>query len=374
MHWIKSVPQSNHQTINLIAMQKDRIAYVDQIRVFLTCLVVAHHAGQAYGPTGGVWVVDNVAKAAWLGNFFFINASYMMGLYFFISGYFLVFSIKRKSNAAFTKDRLKKLGIPLLFFTLLVFLPFNYYGAGGHGNVFLFLIDTYVNKPPLATGHLWFVASLLVYSFIYLLLFHRWLVQKTGKFGSLKVVHLVIYLLLLTIVSALVRLKYPIDAWRTWLIPVEPAHLPQYFSLFIAGTMFNHATWLHQLTLKSGLAFFALAIITYLVNVQLPGVVKENWLMESFIESLLCIGISMGVLSLFRCYGNTMNYFVKRLSENVYGVYLFHLFIVIFLQQLMVHWFIGPNLKFFLVTLFGLILSFGLTALLRMSPLLRRII
>lgn len=355
-------------------MQKDRIAYVDQIRVFLTCLVVAHHAGQAYGPTGGVWVVDNVAKAAWLGNFFFVNASYMMGLYFFISGYFLVFSIKRKSNAAFTKDRLKKLGIPLLFFTLLVFLPFNYYGTGGHGNVFLFLIDTYVNKPPLATGHLWFVASLLVYSFIYLLLFHRWFVQKAGNFGSLKVVHLVIYLLLLTIVSALVRLKYPIDAWRTWLIPVEPAHLPQYFSLFIAGTMFNHATWLHQLTLKSGLAFFTLAIITYLVNVQLPEVVKEYWLMESFIESLLCVGISIGVLSLFRYYGNTMNYFVKTLSENVYGVYLFHLFIVIFLQQLMVHWFIGPNLKFFLVTLFGLILSFGLTALLRMSPLLRRII
>ena len=58
-------------------MQKDRIAYVDQIRVFLTCLVVAHHAGQAYGPTGGVWVVDNVAKAAWLGNFFFVNAGFV---------------------------------------------------------------------------------------------------------------------------------------------------------------------------------------------------------------------------------------------------------------------------------------------------------
>jgi len=164
-------------------MQKDRIAYVDQIRIFLTCLVVAHHAGQAYGPTGGVWVVDNMDKAPWLGNFFFINASYMMGLYFFISGYFLVFSINRKSNAAFTRDRLKKLGIPLLFFIFLVFLPFNYFGAGGQGNIFQFLTETYVNKPPIATGHLWFVASLLAYSFIYLHLFHRWLVKKSGNFG-----------------------------------------------------------------------------------------------------------------------------------------------------------------------------------------------
>ncbi len=355
-------------------MQKDRIAYVDQIRVFLTCLVVAHHAGQAYGPTGGVWPVDNVAKAPWLGNLFFINASYMMGLYFFISGYFLVFSINRKSNAAFIKDRLKKLGIPLLFFTLFVFLPFNYYGAGGQGNIFQFLADTYANKPPIATGHLWFVASLLVFSLLYLLLFHGGFVQKTDKFGLLKWVYILIYILLLTVVSALVRLKYPVDAWRTWLIPVEPAHLPQYFSLFIAGTMFNHAGWLNQLTLKSGLTFFAVAIIAYLVNLQLPGAVKEYWLTESFVESLLCVGISIGILSFFRCYGSTMNHFVKMLSEQVYGVYLFHLFIVILLQQLMSHWLVGPNLKFLLVTLFGLVLSFGLTALIRMSPFFRRII
>lgn len=355
-------------------MQKDRIAYVDQIRVFLTCLVVAHHAGQAYGPTGGVWVVDNVAKAAWLGNFFFINASYMMGLYFFISGYFLVFSINRKSNAAFIKDRLKKLGIPLLFFTLLVFLPFNYYGAGGQGNVFEFLIDSYVNKPPTATGHLWFVASLLVYSIIYLFLFHDLLVQKSGNFGSLRSSYIVIFILLLTIASALVRLKYPVDAWRTWLIPVEPAHLPQYFSLFIAGTMFNHAGWLNQLRLKSGITFFSVAIITYVVNLNISEAAQEYWLTESIVESLLCVGISMGILSFFRCYGNSMNNFIKMLSDNVYGVYLFHLFLVILLQQLMFHWYISPNLKFLLVTFLGVILSFGVTSYLRKIPFVRKII
>ncbi len=105
---------------------KTRIAYIDQIKLFLTCLVVAHHAAQAYGPTGGVWVVTDASRAAWMGPFFFINASYMMGLYFFISGYFMVFSLGRKSYAAFMRDRLRRLGIPFLFFTLLIFLPFNY--------------------------------------------------------------------------------------------------------------------------------------------------------------------------------------------------------------------------------------------------------
>lgn len=52
-------------------MQKQRIVYVDVIKVFLTCIVVAHHAGQAYGPTGGVWPVTDNNKTNWLGQFFF---------------------------------------------------------------------------------------------------------------------------------------------------------------------------------------------------------------------------------------------------------------------------------------------------------------
>jgi glucan biosynthesis protein C len=30
-----------------------RLYYLDNLRVSLTALVIAHHVGQAYGPTGG---------------------------------------------------------------------------------------------------------------------------------------------------------------------------------------------------------------------------------------------------------------------------------------------------------------------------------
>jgi fucose 4-O-acetylase-like acetyltransferase len=88
--------------------------------VFLTCPVVAHHAAQARGSTGGVWVVSDAAKAPSLGSFFFRNASYMMGPYFFISGYFLAFSVARKPLGQFSRDRFVRLGIPLAVLTLLV--------------------------------------------------------------------------------------------------------------------------------------------------------------------------------------------------------------------------------------------------------------
>lgn len=357
-------------------MKSSRIIYVDVIKVFLTCMVVAHHAGQAYGPTGGVWVVKDTASANWLGKFFFINASYMMGLYFFISGYFMVFSLERKTNLQFTRDRLVRLGIPLLVFTFLVFLPFNYSGAAPGSNLLTFFLDTYINKPPIATGHLWFVASLLAYSFIYLLIFSG-RAKNDGRSTIAKpfyVGYIVIYILLLTLVSALVRIYYPVDTWRTWLIPVEVAHIPQYFSLFLIGTLFNRFRWLDTLKPSWGLVFLAMAITAYVANELMAPEIKDHWLTESFVETLLCVGISMALLVFFRHYGNRTNRLINLLSENAYGIYLFHLLMVIALQEIILSWQANANIKFLVVTVLGILLSFGLSALLRKSKLIRKVI
>ena len=34
-----------------------RLYYLDNLRVAVIILVIAHHVGQAYGPTGGWWVI-----------------------------------------------------------------------------------------------------------------------------------------------------------------------------------------------------------------------------------------------------------------------------------------------------------------------------
>lgn len=358
-------------------MSTGRIVYIDVIKVFLTCMVVAHHAGQAYGPTGGVWPVTDSQSTAWLGSFFFINASYMMGLYFFISGYFMVFSIGRKSNSQFVADRLKRLGIPLLFFTLVIFLPFNYFGSGATGNIFAFFWNSYFHEAPRATGHLWFVASLLVYSILYLFVFKKGNtpapVQKVVN-RPFHLWYVFLYILLLTLVSALVRLKYPIDTWRTWIIPVEVAHIPQYFSLFVIGAFFNRNQWLEQFKLKYGILFFLLAAGAFIASEWMPPAVSGYWLTESFVESLLCVGISMSLLTLFRVFAVRMNRLIRLLSENAYGIYLFHVLIVILLQQLLLHWTASANLKFLVVTTAAIFLSLVLTMILRRNKFLSRII
>jgi glucans biosynthesis protein C len=57
--------------------------------------VIAHHVGQAYGPTGGSWPIQEAARTRILGPFFTVNRSFFMSLFFLISGYLMVMSYDR---------------------------------------------------------------------------------------------------------------------------------------------------------------------------------------------------------------------------------------------------------------------------------------
>ena len=58
-----------------------RLNYLDNLKVFLTALVIFHHAGQAYG-NGGEWAYQPSNPAEflpWIWHFFSTNASFFMG-------------------------------------------------------------------------------------------------------------------------------------------------------------------------------------------------------------------------------------------------------------------------------------------------------
>ena len=97
------------------AFPTTRLAFLDNLKIGLTALVIAHHAGQAYGPTGGQWPIFSPERSPVLGPFFGVNAAFFMGLFFLISGYFLPRAYDHKGAVTFLKDRFRRLGIPLLF-------------------------------------------------------------------------------------------------------------------------------------------------------------------------------------------------------------------------------------------------------------------
>jgi fucose 4-O-acetylase-like acetyltransferase len=93
-----------------------RLLYLDNLKVYLTVLVIFHHAGQAYGD-GGDWAYtpSNPAEVMpWIWHFFSVNAAFFMGLFFLISGYFVPASYDKQGASIFVQKKLIRLGIPLL--------------------------------------------------------------------------------------------------------------------------------------------------------------------------------------------------------------------------------------------------------------------
>ena len=52
--------------------------FFDNLRVVAMVMVIVQHVGQAYGPTGGAWLIQEPNRAAVLGPFFTVNRSFGM--------------------------------------------------------------------------------------------------------------------------------------------------------------------------------------------------------------------------------------------------------------------------------------------------------
>ena len=96
-------------------LRRDRLHYLDNLKVFLTVLVIVHH--QTCSFTGGSWYfnVGNYPSSfqAVGKTFLAMNQSYFMCLFFFISGYFTPTSFERKGRQLFLRDKFQRLGIPV---------------------------------------------------------------------------------------------------------------------------------------------------------------------------------------------------------------------------------------------------------------------
>jgi Acyltransferase family len=103
---------------------RSRLAYLDAIKVLLVVGVIAVHSSITYGidgswylesyeemPGGVVDAVTILLGTGWL---------FGLGLFFLIAGRLTSPSLDRKGPARFVKDRLIRLGIPLVAYTLLV--------------------------------------------------------------------------------------------------------------------------------------------------------------------------------------------------------------------------------------------------------------
>ncbi|HEX2185973.1 MAG TPA: acyltransferase [Chloroflexota bacterium] len=382
------------------AQRKGRLEYLDSLKVALTALVIAHHAGQSYGPTGGSWPIFDAERAAVLGPFFAVNAAFFMGLFFMISAYFLPASLDRKGAVTFLRDRVVRLGVPLAVLALALFAPMAYLSYAEEGGTlgFLpFLAQVYVGQWQVEFGHLWFVSHLLVYSVAYV----AWRLITRGRAVATAVTQdspppstgaIFGFTLALAALSFVVRIQFPVDRWVDLFgfLPAEPAHLPQYAALFGAGIVAYRNRWLERLPTTTGLTWLGIglgaAVLRYAyplaANVLGPdtvpalarGGLNRGSLLWSTWEAVICAGLCIGLVVLFRQYATTPGRLMRAAAPNAYGAYILHILPVVGLQFALAGVALPPLAKFALVTAFGLPLSFLITAGLRRLPGVRSVL
>ncbi len=378
---------SNIGPINSVADARRRLYCVQWIRILLTVLVVAHHAAQPYvNFVYNDWqdIVPETAKSEALTVLFVFNRTFFMGFFFLISGYFLDQSLARHGAWGVIRDRLIRLGIPLIVIVVFVFgtIGFLVYARGL--DYFSFIVFGYLGAGKAEFGHLWFIAHLLLYILVYVGL--RALVPRLGSVGANLPppghLQVALFVIGLGVVTALVRLVWPIDEWVriAGILPAEPAHLPIYISLFATGVLAGRARWLDRIETRVAFPWFASAAIVFsglaaisTAELAQPGnmTMRIAW---AFLEPVVGIGIILGLIVFFRRLLSSPSPLLPWIDGNIYGVYLFHLFAAIGLQAALLNSGLPVLSKFAIVLVGALVISYVLTALLRLIPGVRRVL
>ena len=91
-------------------------------------------------------------------------------------------------------------------------------------------------------------------------------------------------------------------------------------------------------------------------------------------ESLLCVFFSFGLLWLFREFVNGTNAFQSWCSQQAYGAYVIHLFVLLAVQNATDSIMLPGIVKFFIIGIVASIISFVITYLLRLIPGVKKIL
>lgn len=375
---------------------RPRLGYIDNLRILLSILVILHHLAIGYGAAGDWYYNEDgvgLVSAVIMTLFVAVNQAFFMGFFFLIAGYFTPTSFDRKGLGAYVADRLKRLGIPMVLFAVLINPPLIYalvVHDGFQGSLWQFLPHYVENLNSLGVGPLWFVEALLIFSLFYAL--WRLLIRssalpaqedrKAPGNGTIA-----LFALALGLVTFVVRFWLPVDFW------LEPfhlqlAHFPQYITLFVLGIIAYRRNWLAGFATAQGKLWrcIALAMVPLFLVLAVAGGALEggldlfkgglHWqaLAYAIWEQFVCAAMIVTLLTWFRTRLNDQGTLGRKISAAAYAVYIFHAPVIILLALALSGVGLDPALKFVLVAPVAVTLCFVVGHLIKKLPLVKSIL
>jgi surface polysaccharide O-acyltransferase-like enzyme len=319
-----------------------------------------------------------------------INQAFFMGFFFFLSSYFITSSYNRKGAGKFTGDRLLRLGVPLVFYSLVLSPVLSYlvyyFAKGNHITYLQYLggFDSWIDF-----GVLWFVAALLLFTMVYV--FKRVVIKDKpspkGQLAAPSFGTIVLFAAIIGVISFFVRTVFPVG-WVLKPVGFQLGHFTQYITLFIMGLVAYKNDWLNALPFTTGRKALVLSVLLILFFpvfyvIKLRTDMPLDWYSGGFHwQSLLyavweqVIGFS--IITALLCYGkkfwNTTSALLSKLSRYTFAVYIFHPLVLISLSLAVRNWEIEPAVKLLLVAPLAVIGSFLLASVIVLIPGVKRVV
>ena len=366
---------------------KERLLYIDNLRLMIVAFVVMHHLAVTYSGIGSWYYIEaphlDTLSSVWFAIYLLFQQAYFMGLMFMIAGYFVAGSYDKKGFGQFVGGRFKRLVIPTLIYMVAIepFIDIVELGNRPTG----FSLSGFLS----GTGVMWFTAALFIFSLVYGV--GRLIARRPAPVSGSKLLEptlgkAVALILIIAVSAFLIRIVQPIG---TSILNMQICFFASYIALFFVGIVAYRNNLFARISYRTGkrwliggiaLGFAALLVLVIVFTATGSTAAAEGGLtwqsaVYSVWESYVAVAVSIGLIVVFREKFNRQSRLVKTLSDNAFAVYMFHPMIIIPVTLLLSPVTLYPILKWIVLCVICVPLCFGATHFVfRRIPLLKDVL
>ena len=364
-------------------MQFQRRHDLDWLRIIVFSLLIIYHLGMFFVPWG--WHIKNNVIYDWLKYPMIALNQWRLPILFLISGMGTRFALSKRTANQYLKERFTRLLLPLFAGMILIIPPQIYFERLFQGTFIGSYLDFYLNKAfvglypegNISWNHLWFLPYLFIFSILLCPLF-VWLRDHPENAFIRRLIGLLryrfglfLFLIPLIIIEGTLAPHYPV---RLNLIGDWYA-LAYYFSLFFYGfVLVSLGTTVWQAIDRLKTTCVWIAIIVFSIQIFLWNNYQSSFGRDATIAILKLVymwSCILAILGFAAKYLSKPSRYLPYLNEAVYPLYIFHQTVIIIIGYSLINWKASFFLKFPLMLILTITISFILFEFFRRINVLR---